>query len=284
MEGINLYKSDKIWPTLVFGAFMHGDEVVGNKIIEYIESKAKSWDFSGTLIMITGNPRAKIDWNRFIDKDLNRSFWPDIENNENIYEYMRAHQIKSFFEDNKIKPDYVYDFHSTSSKSAPMMVCSSDQESMNHAREFDEGHLLTNILQHLRGMAFTEYMHTLGAVDIAFECGQHTELESLERGTRYLDRIWEVHFSNNFETNKNIPTTYFTTDMFFTSDTEFKFTKEWRWYDLIERWVVRGTEPSTGKELVFSEDKYIVMPNKYVARDIEHFGVARAAAFAKKIW
>ena len=85
----------------------------------------------GRIISLIGNPDAYEIRKRFIDSDLNRVFdkRSDIENRE----IKRAQEIKKFFDG--IKIDYIFDIHSTSTRSDPMILCTSQEGSKELAKK-----------------------------------------------------------------------------------------------------------------------------------------------------
>ncbi|KKP80388.1 MAG: Succinylglutamate desuccinylase/aspartoacylase [Candidatus Moranbacteria bacterium GW2011_GWF2_35_39] len=98
---IKFFSSDKK-PIVVVVGCLHGDELVGKKIIFRLRKiKLKK----GTLITIIANEKAVKQRKRFIDQDLNRSF-PGKRNGN--YEEILAYNILKITK----KADFVLDIHS----------------------------------------------------------------------------------------------------------------------------------------------------------------------------
>ncbi len=102
-------------PSVAIVGCLHGDEVLGKKVIDELSSiKLKQ----GTLSFIIANTRALAENKRFIKKDLNRSFpgKKDSECEEKIA-YHLTKILKDF--------DYVIDIHATDSNIGTLIIITS---------------------------------------------------------------------------------------------------------------------------------------------------------------
>lgn len=100
-------------PTIVIVGCLHGNELVGHKIIEELKKLKIT---KGRLKTILGNPKAVMANKRFIDQDLNRSF-PGNKNSKLLEEKLAAKILKI------ISPnDYVIDVHSTTSDTKNVII------------------------------------------------------------------------------------------------------------------------------------------------------------------
>jgi succinylglutamate desuccinylase len=109
----NMTKPKQKKPTIVIIGCLHGNELVGQKIIAELK---KLKIIKGQLITIIGNPKAVIAKKRFIDQDLNRSF-PGNKNSKILEERLAVNILK------KISPnDYVIDIHSTTSDTKNVII------------------------------------------------------------------------------------------------------------------------------------------------------------------
>ncbi|KKQ45895.1 MAG: Succinylglutamate desuccinylase/aspartoacylase [Candidatus Moranbacteria bacterium GW2011_GWC2_37_8] len=99
---INLFEGNKKPVVAVVGC-LHGDELVGKKIISRLRKMKLR---KGTLITIVANEKAIKYGKRFIDQDLNRSFPGKKMGN---YEEMLAYELLKIAK----KADFVLDIHST---------------------------------------------------------------------------------------------------------------------------------------------------------------------------
>jgi succinylglutamate desuccinylase len=99
-------------PIITIIGCLHGDELVGKKVINTL---AKERIINGTLITIIGNPPALKKRKRFIQQDLNRSFYGKKTGKiEERIAYKIMQTIK--------KTDYVIDIHSTSSNTKDLII------------------------------------------------------------------------------------------------------------------------------------------------------------------
>jgi predicted deacylase len=100
-------------PALVIVACLHGDEIVGRRVIDELY---KLKIIKGQLKTIIANQAALEKGVRFIDQDLNRSF--PGNKNSNLAEEKIAHYILQ-----EIKyADYIVDIHSTSTDTKDVMI------------------------------------------------------------------------------------------------------------------------------------------------------------------
>lgn len=113
-------------PTLVVVGCLHGDEFVGQRIIDEL---AKSRCLKGSLKTIIANPVAVAVGKRFIDQDLNRSF-PGDENSKMLEERIAA-QLLTEISGN----DYVIDIHSTSSDTEDVVIIKKRDKIINQMIE-----------------------------------------------------------------------------------------------------------------------------------------------------
>jgi succinylglutamate desuccinylase len=100
-------------PSIVVVGCLHGNELVGHKVIKELK---KIKIIKGQLKTIIANPKAMRVNKRFIDHDLNRSF-PGNKNSKLLEEKLAVKILKM------ISPsDYVLDIHSTSSDTKNVII------------------------------------------------------------------------------------------------------------------------------------------------------------------
>jgi len=128
-------------PDILFTAITHGNEVIGlqsvNLFLEKVVKSSLSAPF--TFAIILNNIQAYEKNERFIDKDLNRSFHitdkpSGIINiaQTNTYEYGRARQIETAIR--KLKPKLIIDLHQTSAPTlSPFFVAPEDGQLISMA-------------------------------------------------------------------------------------------------------------------------------------------------------
>ncbi len=119
---LNIQQPKKNEPTLIVVGCLHGNEIVGKKVINELK---KLKIIKGKLITIIGNPIAVNAKKRFIGQDLNRSF--PGNKNSHILEEKIAYNILQ----NISKKDYVVDIHSTSSDTEDVVIVKKKDEVVN---------------------------------------------------------------------------------------------------------------------------------------------------------
>lgn len=278
MEGIKILDSLCPWPTTLIVGHVHWDEVVWTHIINHFETIVSKNHFKWKFIVLHANINATNVNKRFIDIDLNRSFGEDLD--ESLCEVKRAKEIKSFFTDNNIKVNYVFDFHSTPTKSDPMLICTNNENSLILAKKFNINKLILWLIDIIKGKSLTKYFSESWAIDIAFECWSHNDPSTLEKWKEFIETIFSIH--NWVQTPDFLDKTIIKiTDIIFDNDVRFVFTKDYKWFELIKSWEVWWK--NTKKNFFFDKDKIIVIPNTDYKKHLESTWTAHIAYFGEEI-
>ncbi|MES2803902.1 MAG: succinylglutamate desuccinylase/aspartoacylase family protein [Bdellovibrionota bacterium] len=205
-------------PDILFTALTHGNEVIGLQTVNLFLEKVIKSNISApfTFAVLLNNLKAYDKNERFVDRDLNRSFHAgdkpkgviNIEITK-TYEYARARQIETAIL--KLRPKIIIDLHQTSAATlSPFFVAPEDGHmiSMAHilnpdwpivcfdARGFSrDGHTLSEFARH-------EKIHTL-----VIEISQNGFDQSLAR--EMCDKLFYLNFTNLISPKPNIETPYF---------------------------------------------------------------------------
>lgn len=139
--------------------------------MDKIRSKLYREDYEGIFYLLLGNPKALMQNKRYLDEDLNRAF----NSQQSSYEAKRAQSIKNYF--HSIPLDVVYDIHSTPTKSQPMIICTDNPASLALAKQIPIEPIVLGLIESVHGVSLTKYFSQQGAIDLAFECGMHDDLE-----------------------------------------------------------------------------------------------------------
>lgn len=273
----------KIWnfkypgPTTLVIGLLHGNEVVGKHAIAYLHKKIQENPKLGwKIISLLGNLKAHKADKRFIDSDLNRVF--DKAPEKWNYEITRAHEIKKFFAD--IHIDYVFDLHSTSSKSAPMILCTSQKSSLLLASKMPIKYVVQWLIDIIDETGLIKYFQKRIKLGMAFECGFHKDPKTLLLGEKIIDNILDFHQQKPMKKKKN-QIKIKITDIVYTSDHKFVFTKPYKWFEQLKKWEIRWID-KTWKHS-FNKPKILVMPNMIIAEELEKKSQARVAYFWDRI-
>jgi len=127
-KSIILKDGGKPGKTLAVFAGIHGNEVVGIKTLDSIISKINI--SAGKVYFIYANPRAIKKNIRYIDSDLNRSFYGKV--NKESYETKRAKELKKILN----KCDALLDLHAFRSSGIPFIICEKDSYKLASKLDF----------------------------------------------------------------------------------------------------------------------------------------------------
>lgn len=108
----DIYKQGKGGIKVIVIGCVHGDELVGQKIIRKLR---RLRIVNGTLITIIANTKALKAKKRFIDQDFNRAFPGSLKGN---YEERLAHGMLTYLK----KADFVLDIHSTTTDTTSAII------------------------------------------------------------------------------------------------------------------------------------------------------------------
>lgn len=185
---------------LVFGS-MHGNEPAGlnaiqlvMKMLEVEPIRNEGFEYKGTFFGMVGNKAAVESGERFLDRDLNRSWTSDnlarvlqanVDDLKNEDRELREIHDEVHFLLEKHKPNklVVLDLHTTSSFGGIFSIATDDPNSLQIAKEL-HAPVITGMLAGIKGTVlhyFTTANLGVDTTTIAFESGQHNEKKSTNR-------------------------------------------------------------------------------------------------------
>jgi len=185
------YNSGKLFIIL---AGIHGNEMAGvfalKRIFEYF--KEKNIPFKGKIVALSGNLTAIESKQRFLHKDLNRQ-WYDakikklsalpygmLNTSEDRNQVELLHEIQKILAQQDDKKDvFMMDLHTTSAAGACMTITNNIPESVEFARMLPVP-VISEMTKILKGTTL-EYFENMGIPAVAYEAGQHDDIESIER-------------------------------------------------------------------------------------------------------
>ncbi len=198
---ITKYIGDQKGPMLLVFGGMHGNEPAGAKAIEMVSKMLevepitnKNFYYKGSFIGMLGNKQASQLSERYIHRDLNRSWTvenvhrvtstdiekleaEDLELREIIDE---VHALIAEYAPEKL---IVLDLHTTSSSGGIFSLPTENPESLSIAKQL-HAPVIKGMLQGIQGTVL-HYFNTknmgIETTAIAFESGQHTEALSVNR-------------------------------------------------------------------------------------------------------
>jgi len=194
---------------------MHGDETCGMKATnELIKEGFFLKELQNTTTRVTivvANPRGAEANKRFIDVNLNRIFHEDrlrrkgveppspIENDPlftTAYEVGLVQKLANEIEE----CDEYIDIHSTSAGSLPFALPAADPESEKLATSFAVDFVIQKLVKSVQGTSIG-WAQILKKKAICFECGQHTDVKTIEVAKRVIKRFVTDRIE---ETAKNV--------------------------------------------------------------------------------
>ena len=231
------YRGTNPGPLLIVFGGMHGNEPAGIKAIEMMASMLKvepitnpDFEYNGTFLGMIGNMQAYQKNQRFIKKDLNRSFTKEnieiVENtpeSELKDELLEIKQILKAVREtiNEVKPEkvVVLDLHTTSSYGGIFTITTDDPESLRIAVEL-HAPVIKGMLNGIKGTTlhyFTKENFGIDMTPVTFESGQHDENLSINRAIaaitncmRTIGSVSPEHVENQHDTlliehSRNLP-------------------------------------------------------------------------------
>jgi len=272
MQWVKIFDSKKSWPTTLIVWLVHWNEIVWKKSIEYLHQKIQNKNLAWKIITLYANLKWYRTDKRFIDHDLNRSF--DKDNSKWSYEIKRANQIKKFF--NNIPIDYIFDLHSTSSKSDPMILCTSKKSSLKLSSKMPIKHVIQWLIDIVEWASLLKYFQNKIKLGMAFECGCHKDDNTIKKWKEIIDVIFDFHQGKKLKNNQN-QIKIKITDIVHTTDPKFKYTKPYKWFEILKGWEIWWID-NTWKHS-FDKSKVLVMPNMVIAQELEKKSKVWAAYF-----
>lgn len=188
-------------PLVIALGGMHGNEPAGVRALDMVfhmlhvePHKNPDFQFKGRLVGICGNLQAYARGLRYITKDLNRQFLPEIVNQVRALpkEKLRAEDLElreiidlvhQEIEDYQPKEVIVLDLHTTSAKGGIFTIATDDPKSIRVAKEM-HAPVITGMLQGIHGTTlhyFRDKNLPVPTVAITFEAGHHEDPLSTRR-------------------------------------------------------------------------------------------------------
>lgn len=257
---LEVFSSNIPWKTTLITWATHGNEKIWLHIIDTIKQKIKKTPHEWTFYLLIGNPLALDQGVRFVDEDLNRAF----SSQRHTYESSRANEIKSYFKNKHI--DIVYDIHSTPSDSQAMIICTNNPKSIKIAKKFPIEHIVLWLIDSIKWTSLTNHFNKQWAVDIAFECGQHNNLNNNTLIDPIVDTIRQIHHNKNPK-NKQKHTIVQIKKQIMTNDPNFYFHQKYTWFETIPSNTIRGSDNTTKHKE--KQESIIVIPNTNIQDEVE---------------
>ncbi len=261
---------------LVVGA-THGNEKVGvETAIDYIEKFKNSQLIleSGSISFLISNPDAFLENKRYIERDMNRSFFENLDG-KFFFEAKRINEIKTFLDENPF--DILIDLHSVSRGDFKILVYNAQDERIEKFLE-DIACLDLHFLykdEHIPNTLMQEAFRR-GILSFAIECGNHNSNDAFLVAKEQIDAIL-IKFNMINEYNLNFQKKVFSFKKYETIDkikvgNNFNFLIEnLETETFLKKDMILSFDDDNGHQVI-KEDCYVFMPSKIVLASNEDAG------------
>jgi len=278
-------------PLLICIGAMHGNEPAGVRAIDLMSKMLEvepitnpAFKFRGTFLGIIGNTRALQQRKRFLTRDMNRMFTPEIIDkiqHKGIFELeseeLEIKELIDCIETNikQIRPDRVIllDLHTTSSSGGIFSIATDDEKSIDIAMEL-HAPVIVGMLSGIQGTTlhyFNDKNFNVPITTVTFESGQHQEELSVNRaiaaitncmrtiGCIRVEDVENRHDKILMEYSKNLPKVVNLVERFsITPEDNFKMLPDYKNFQSINKGEVLAT--SVNGDIQASVSGRILMP------------------------
>lgn len=206
------YTNNQPGPLLLVLGGIHGNESAGVKAIQYVGKMLEvepitnpDFTYKGIFVGVLGNKKAFQLGQRYIFRDLNRSFTPENINFVRMMPYDiledELQELKELLETVhslifRHQPEMlvVLDLHTTSGGGGIFSICSDDPQSLKIAGELGVP-VVTGLLNGVKGSTLSYFNHKntgVNTVSIAFESGQHDDPLSVNRAIAFVINCMKI--------------------------------------------------------------------------------------------
>ncbi len=182
---IGTYTSNKKGPLLFVTGGVHGNEPSGVKALQKVfeELEKTKPQIEGTLVGVVGNKKALNVGQRFIDKDLNRTWTieniekgeKDTQEKKEMFEII---EVLEKYPESDFTKRYFLDCHTTSAATVPFISVQEVNDNDAWAHKFPT-YIIRGFSDIVSG-CIDHYMSRTGLTGFVFEAGQHTDERSVE--------------------------------------------------------------------------------------------------------
>ncbi len=251
IKGATIKKGRKPGKTVAIFGGIHGNEIVGVKMIDILRKELKVK--AGMVYLVYGNLPAIKQNKRFVEKNLNRCFQKD--NKGNTAEDKRAKELMKILD----KCDALLDLHSfPNSKGDPFVIC--EKEAFDIANKFDIPVISFGWGEAEPG-ATEDYVRNKGKIGICIETGSDYDLDkSLDRAKLAVD-VFLKYFGcikGKIIVNKKPKKYVKVYKAIIRKDKSFKFKKDYKNFDVLEEGEVFATEGN--RKYIAKKGDCIVLP------------------------
>ena len=176
-------------PTLGIVGGVHGDEVVGARVVKSLRDRACPTPCAWQLRLLLGNPRALLAGTRYVDSDLNRAFGPEAV--AHGYEASRAATICAALGE----PAVCLDVHQTHCDTPPLAVVRDTPAHLALARALGLRVAVVDAGRIYGATMLADWVDARGGLGLTLESGradsEEAEVAARAVVTRLIERDWD---------------------------------------------------------------------------------------------
>ena len=177
-----------------------------------------------------------------------------------------------------MKIDYIFDIHSTPSKSDPMILCSAQEASFSLAEKFPLQRIVRWLIDNVEWVSLLNHFVAHWSIGVAFEAWCHEDPETITTGLSIAQTILSLHEGSVVQDNLD-QQVIMITDVMYVSDSSFRFTKAYQWFEIIHSGEVRGSDST--RDYFFATEKILIMPNTKFQDDLQKQSKTRLVYFGE---
>ena len=262
-------------PCVVIAGCMHGDEVIGGDILDWLADHLQPGHIHGEIRLIFGNPVAHTAGKRFIDTDLNRLFTADKLNRisalpdaQRNVEEKRAMELCSIFDG----ADHLLDIHATGKPTKyPFMYVANTAAHLAEAKLFSAPVIVCEDTTTSMSDGPTDtYIDRQGGRGITYEAGWigDTGLFDRVRGDvmRYLNYIGACP-NNDYPALNNNPQVLKIYEEMIASSDDYTFAREFP--NMHEFYKDDLIAVDNGREIRADRDCVLIFPKRVIQKGKE---------------
>ena len=272
----------KLNPTVVISACVHGDERIGKEFLDWFYPKLQPEYLHGTLTGIFANPAAYKEDKRFIDEDMNRLF--DLQRIQNLptKENLNTEEKRVLaFLPALAGADFLIDLHATRKPTRhPFIVCMNTPMHIELAKLFDVDVIVTyDSLDVISTMntSLDNYIDATGGIGLTVEAGWKEDPNLFERVKdgmlRALLTIGILDYAFLIDHNLELPPRTHESKIYsiyqevIAKTADFKFATDAKNFDFLAKGAILAYDGDA--PLVMDRDSYIIFPKLDLKQGLE---------------
>ncbi len=291
MMDITTYKSRYPGKKLVIMGGVHGDETCGAQAIRALAPQLNIT--AGQVTFIIGNPKALKENKRFIDSDLNRTFFYSHKKNEKYkgYEYRRAQEILPYLRE----CDALLDIHSMNHPQAVgFVICEPQSFSIAARLPFS---IRSSGWDNIHTGSADAFVNASGGNGLCIECGYKNDPQTVVRAKEAVRNFLKIFGAVKGEMPRKNPQQWISVEERYLTKKNFTLARSFANFEKIRKRTYIGTDGGqriyTKKDcrILFAYNKtrpreqaFILAKDQTKSDLLAPFKIGSQTAFLDPIW